>query len=256
MKMILFMGLSVMLAVPNASAQESVNAVVAQLLDAGKRYEAALPSLSCEENVISQRLKNGKVKQEVRLEATMQVKRMESERSLFLETYKFNKRDGAPVADGAKFDIPYFVNGAFANSLGFGTRARLACLRVSLRDEPASPILELTTRAREDLQSTQECKMIPPGYVKVVTIDRASGHVTHLLRTVPDKEARRLKDVAYAEVDYAPVALGAETFWLPTRAVMHDGSDEGHMIVSYSGCHRFASTVTITGGTQTVPDPQ
>ena len=85
MKMILFMGLSVMLAVPTASAQGSVDAVVAQLLDAGKRYEAALPSLSCEESVISQRLKNGKVKQEVRLEATMQVKRMESERSLFLE---------------------------------------------------------------------------------------------------------------------------------------------------------------------------
>lgn len=57
------------------------------------------------------------------------------------------------------------------------------------------------------------------------------------------------------EETFHSVRLGSEIFWLPLHADTRMRGDQRRMAVEYSGCHRFTSSVTITGGTATVSEP-
>ncbi len=233
----------------------AMNQLLAKLVSNSTQYEAALPSLTCQETVHSQRLKKGKVKEEVVLDATMRVVRTGQQNEPFDEKHVFHTRNGKPLPEGEQYPkVPYFVSGAFANALGFSRLPPPACLDLAVTDDGVAPTLQLSVERKPDSEAVPGCAAVKTR--KVLTVDRDSAQVVHLLRTIPAEQAEQYRDVPYAELDYAPVTLGNATFWLPSRAEMHDSSDERRVIVTYSGCKRFTSTVTITGGTQTVPDPQ
>jgi len=77
--------------------------------------------------------------------------------------------------------------------------------------------------------------------------------VVHVERTLPDDAARSHKEASFAATDYAPVALGAESLWLPVRMESHDPKDEHRLEVRYSGCQRYAGSMKILEGVQPVP---
>ena len=252
--MILLLAGTLLLAAPQQDGTR-VSQLLAKLVANNRQYEAALPSLTCEETVHSQRLKKGKVKEEVVLDATMRVVRTGDAREPFDEKHVFHTRNGKPLPEGVQYPrVPFFVSGAFANALGFGRLAAEACLEVALQDDGTGPTLQLTVERKAELEPNPACAAVKT--TKVLTVDREDAQVVHLLRTMSPEQAEQYRDVPYAELDYAPVALGDKTFWLPSRAEMHSSDEERRVIVTYTGCRRFAATVTITGGTQTVPDPQ
>lgn len=226
--------------------------LLTQLVQYGERYEQALPTLSCEEEITSQRVRGGRV-EEVKLTGTVQVRRSGNEADPFVETHVTRTRDGVPLAEGKSFRAPYYVLGGFANGLSFSSMERLHCYAISLKDEAGSATLELEMERKAGVEGVGACAKIPEGARRRVVVDRESGHVVRIERVIPAEEAHRLKQVDVAAIDYEPVELGAERFWLPVRSEMRDTKGEGRMRARYRGCKRYTGTVTIVNGVEKVP---
>ncbi len=245
-----------MLAVGQDAPKTTVAELLPKLVENGRRYQEALPSLSCEESIVSQEVKHGKVKKEVHVEATLRVKRTGRTRPAFEDTHDFKTHDGISYLVDPHVHYPYFATGVFSNALGFSSLAELACFDIALDDAGPEKPLRLDLKTKDHAGDSPACDWALPGLAKTILIDRASGHITHLDRTVPRKLAEKLHEVEFGSVDYAPVELGGETFWLPSRVETRGDKDEGRMQAVYTGCKRYTASVTITGGTETVPDPQ
>jgi hypothetical protein len=112
------------------AAQPSVEERVQRVIDYAQAYRANLPSLECDEAMLSQRVRDGKVRQEVRIKATLREIRDESERGGFRDEYTYNMVNGRQrrgKAALAPVKTPYFVHNVFANSLSIGARPLPAC---------------------------------------------------------------------------------------------------------------------------------
>jgi hypothetical protein len=89
-------------------------------------YRQHLPSLECDETMLSQSVKNGKVKREVKIKATLRELRDENEPGGFRDNYTFKSVNGKPGGPNLG-TLPYFVYNAFANGLGIGESPRPTC---------------------------------------------------------------------------------------------------------------------------------
>jgi hypothetical protein len=226
--------------------------VVAHLYDLGAGYGAKLPSLSCHESISILDLKRGEVKRATRLEGMIRVVRNGESRSPFTETHTFLTKDG--VAAPEKFNLSYWVNGGFANALGLSHPEARGCndFRVTRRGGDGGIRVDVAERA--DAQSQPVCQQFSlPGYRKTIIMDDA-GHVLHVDRSVPADVARRYKEVSFAAMDYAPVKLGDETLWLPSRMESHDPKDDHRLEVKYSECQRFTGSIKILEGVTPVTE--
>ena len=229
--------------------------VVAALVEDSKRYEAALPSLSCDESIVSRRVKKGKVKDEVRIESTLRVIRTGDEEEPFTEKHQFKSLNGVPLGTEVRPHIPYFVSGAFANGLGHSTLGQMACYDLTLTED--SPTTWLMVRKTKPVSKEMQavCGEYWPGVRNMTWIDKKTGHVTRVQVTHPKELSTRHKVVPFGLLEYAPTVLGTETFWLPVGGRMHDEKDEGQMTVVYSGCKRYTATARILEGVEKVPEP-
>ena len=231
-----------------------VTELVTHLVENGKHYGEALPSVSCVQTVHSTVLHRGRIVRDLMATGTLRVQRTDDKDAPFRESYHWDTVNGKPLAEGKAPNLPYFVHGLFANALGFSTIDILKCKNFTLTDEPGATEQRLDFERRVTTSDLPMCATQTPGQRRTVFVDRESGHVVRLFRTIPETEAKKIRDVPYVSVDYSPVPLGAETFWLPARGEAHNDKEEARMLVEYSGCHRYASTVKIIGGTDVVPD--
>jgi hypothetical protein len=212
-------------------------------------YSAALPSLSCDESIVSQEVKNGKVKWEVRIESTLRELRKGTPAAddhfpddPFNEQHDFHSVDGKPPKP--KFRIPYFVQGGFANGVGFSYPEHQACFdyTITVGELPGTVRVERTGRVNS---GNPACAKVFPGYHAVTIAEEATGRVLHAERTISEEEARSGKQAYFAAIDYAPRQFGDRTFLLPVKFVSHDAKDEGRMEATYSNCHRYAGEMKI-----------
>ena len=229
-------------AMQTPDAAPSVENLLPQLFAYGRQYQARLPSLTCDESITSQEVRKGKVRKEVRIESTLREIRTEREKDPFVEHHEFKTVDGH--APPAHFNIPFLVQGGFANALGFTKNQQAPCFDFILAVQDGGRKLKLDLTLRAD-RATPLCDDIPDGYRKSILIDRASGRVDYLERTVSAEAAKRLKDVYFASMEYGPQTFGDETLWLPVKMTAHDPKDEGRMIAVYSNCHRYTVKATL-----------
>lgn len=217
------------------SNEEQVRRVIAYT-DA---YRKHLPSLECDETMLSRRMKNGKVKREVKIKATLRELRDEKEPGGFRDEYTFNSVDGKRAKPN--FDtssLPYFVYKAFANGIGIGESLLPACLSYSFATLDNGRTLQFKIDSKQNFRDPS-CNKIPDDYHKTMLIDTASGAVRRVERRMSPEFADYNLEIPYIAIDYAPQRLGEETFWLPTRFEAVDLHQEGGMIASYSNCHRY-----------------
>jgi len=150
--------------------------------------------------------------------------------------------------------MPYFVEGGFANMVGFAHPERMPCIdyRVSVGEQPGTVQMEMS--ARTDAASAN-CGAVFKGYHAVIVADPESGRILRSERTIDSTQAMQRAEAFFASVEYGPQQLGGRTFWLPRKLSAHDDKDEGRMYVTYSNCHRFGSEVRILpGATEAAPE--
>jgi len=235
-----------------APAQQtpSVDDEVARLFAYARDYHNRLPSLECDESIDSQQVKNGKIKWEVKVEAVLSEVRDPKISDGFRDSYQFKTVNGKPP--GKSFKIPYLVQGAFPNAIGFADESQKNCFDYKLSQEDGGATLSLELAAKPP-SSNPACKDVFEDYRKIVLIDVASGAVKHVTRTMSPAAARKHHETPFASIDYAPQSLGDLTLWLPTHLESHDEKDEGRMQASFSNYHRFAAKVTILPDIKEVP---
>jgi hypothetical protein len=217
------------------SNEEQLRRVIAYT----QAYRKHLPSLECDEMMLSQKVKNGKVKREVKIRATLRELRDENEPGGFSDNYTFKSVDGKPAKPN--FDtgtLPYFVYKAFANGLAVA-ESPPTCLNYSFATLDSGRTLQFNIDSKPDV-GDPSCQKMPDDYHKIMLIDTSSGAVRHVERRMSPQFADNNLEIPYISIDYAPQRLGEETFWLPVRFEAIDLDQQGRMIATYSNCHRYA----------------
>jgi hypothetical protein len=227
-----------------AQAQQapSVDELLPRLYAYAREYRAKLPSLSCDEAITSQVLKNGNVKKELLVEATLREVRDDSKTEPFTERRTFKTVDGRRPKP--HFTIPFLVQGAFANAIGFVREDREACFDYRLVAQDGGATLRLDMALKPNYTDSN-CKDVPEGYKKTVLMDAKTFRITHVDRTISAEAAKHSIEVYFFSTDFSPQKLGNETFWLPVKVYAHDAADAGRMYATYSNFHRFAGELKV-----------
>lgn len=216
------------------SSEEQLRRVIAY----AQAYRDHLPSLECDETMLSQRVKNGKVKREVRIEATLRELRDGNEAGGFRDEYTFKSVNGRPGQPNLA-TLPYFVYRAFANGLAVGESPRPTCFDYRFGTLDDGRTLEFNIDSKPGVRDAA-CEKIPDDYHKRMLIDTASGAIRRVERRISPLFADYNLEIPDITIDYAPQRLGEETFWLPIRFEANDLHQQGRMIANYSNCHRYA----------------
>lgn len=228
-----------------ASPLPPLNLLLDRLYAYAAQYRATLPSLSCEESIVSQALKKGKVGWQVTAEGTMRELRTENPDDPFLEQHQFRTVDGKEAPKGG-VSLPYLIQGGFANLIGFHFEARRDCYDYRISSLGGGLVqLEFGLKADSD---NAECGKILPGMHWLVRADAKTGHILHSERQISAEASKRHGEAYFASLDYAPRQLGDRTFWLPTHFYAHDAGDDRRMYATYSDCHRYAGEMEILPG--------
>jgi hypothetical protein len=218
------------------SQQTSNEDQIRRVIAYAQAYRAHVPSLECDETMLSQRVKNGKVKQQVKIKATLRELRDENEPGGFKDHYTFKSGDSKPSKPDSS--TPYFVYNVFANSLGIGDSPLPACFDYRFAKLDEGRTVQFNIDSKPGVRDSS-CRKIPDDYHKMMLIDSASGAVRHIERRVSPEFADSNLEIPYVSIDYAPQRLGEDTFWLPTRFEAVDLHQQGRMIATYSNCHRY-----------------
>lgn len=226
-----------------SQAAPEVERLLPELWEYARQYRAQLPSLSCKESILSQRVTTGVVRDETRIESTLRVLRVEGGPEPFSEKLQFLSVDGHAVP--SRIRIPLLVQGGFANAMGFAEGASTAACydyKVSRLDSGRNLRLDMALRLND---ADPACKKIAEGFRKTVLVDAASGRITYVERTISAKAAKDRKEIFFATMEFGPQRIGNEMLWLPVKMTAHDDKDEGRMAITFSDYHRYAASSTI-----------
>ena len=226
----------------HAQQAPSLDELLPRLYAYAREYRAKLPSLSCDEAITSQVVKKGKVKKEMKIEASLREIHDSSITNPLRELRIYNKVDGRRPK--RYVTIPYLVQGAFANAIGFMREDREACFDYRLVAQDGGVTLRLDMALKPNYTDTN-CKDVPEGYNKTVLVDAKSFRITHVDRTISAEAARHSIEAFFFSTDYRPQKLGTGTFWLPTRVYAHDADDQLRMYATYSNFHRFTGELKV-----------
>jgi hypothetical protein len=238
--------LAVPLLVVGQQTSNEEQAQVRRVIAYAQAYREHLPSLECDETMLSQSVKNGKVKRQVTIKATLRELRDKNEPGGFRDDYTFKSVNGKSVSgksvDGKlaepNFGAPYLVYKVFANSVGIGESPLPACFDYRFATLDDGETLQFNIDSKPGARDPT-CRKIPDDYHKTMLIDKASGAVRHIERRLSPQFADDNLEIPYVAIDYAPQRLGEETFWLPIRFEAIDVHQQGRMIATYSNFHRY-----------------
>jgi hypothetical protein len=258
-------GLLCLLAGLGASAaqmQQPTLEEILQRLEANlDRYDADVPSLFCDEDVVSQ-VVPGERDQNTVTDSVFRLKRTPNpdRTTTLVESREIKSMDGKP-ATSQKIDGPTLISGVFEGGLAVVSPNQTSCMNYKLqrinKSRAADPyIVRFATVLTPG--NTAGC-LLQEGSKGRVFIDPASMQVAHLELTTPrhiifrgDAYTSRVVGERVLTVDYAPVELGGETFWMPSTITSRTTSDAGtfHPIVwsfraTYRNYHKLEVTSRI-----------
>ena len=216
--------------------------VLAKLGDAAVELERSLPSFTCEESVVSQEVREGKVRRSVAFTATMRARREPDGR--LAESFQIATLDGKPFTDG-RVKAPVMVSGGFGEALRYFHPEQQRCYAFEL--SPGR--IDFKTIADGLAHGCHETGMV--GFAR---LDQ-EGNVTYLERTIPADSAKPTHLATYASVTFAPVTMGEKTYRLSRKMIaeMPEGKSVGRFDATYANCRLFKATVTI-GPAEALPD--
>lgn len=201
-------------------------AEILQRLEANlNHYDTRLPSLFCEEEVVS-KVEPGLPDQNTVTEAIFRLKRTpNSDGTTSLVESREIKSANGKAAVKQDLESPTLLDGAFEGGLAVVSVNQAACINYTLqRPNKKRPAEPYTVRFATVLTSQDSAKcLLSEKSTGVAVIDPASMEITHLEIRTP----RHVIQPGYfyqsavvgqrvITVDYEPIALNGETFWLPS----------------------------------------
>jgi hypothetical protein len=205
-----------------------------------------LPSFTCKETGLSQELKKGKVKEQVRFVADLRVER--AARGRLDEQIEVTEVNGKPYTRG-RFEPPFMVKGGFGESLFFFLPGTQDCFTYSLSAGRIDFVSPAGTFDRPQCTNTGA----PNGFALV---DDA-GNATHLERRVDPEFAGQVHVVDFTAIDFVPTELDGKVYPLTAKMVADVPKEYGvtlHFEATYTGCHLFKATSRILPGETVVPE--
>jgi hypothetical protein len=238
---------------------------ILERLDANlNHYDTGVPSFFCDEHAIS-KVEPGLPNQNTVTDSVFRLKRTPNpdHSTTLVESREIRNLDGRP-ATKQDIDGPTMLDGAFEGGLAVVSLNQTACINYSLQringNRPAEPyIVRFATVLTP--RNTADC-LLQENSKGRVFIDPASMQITHLEITTPhhviihgNSYTSPVIGERVLTVDYAPIPLGKETFWLPSTITMRATSGSGtfHTIVwsfraTYRNYHKLEVTSRILPG--------
>lgn len=239
----------VLLISPAAAAYQRLPALdvfLDRLDQYAKQYQATLPSLECDEQITSQALnKKGRVTWDVETQSSLREIRSDNPDGQFLEKREFKIVNGHRAkATFRASQMPYFVEGGFADLAGFKGWQQRNCFDYSLTpgESRQTVRLEMSLKAAP---TEPGCAKIPKGFHRIVIAEPDTGRILHAERTIAPGEAEMNSDAYFGAIDYAPQELGDRIFWLPSQFYAHDAGSSARMSATYSNYHRYTGELKI-----------
>lgn len=242
---------------------------ILQRLEANlNHYDTGVPSLFCDEHVISQ-VEPGPRDQDTITDSIFRLKRTATANhtTTLVESREIKNVNGKP-ATSQDMDGPTMLSGAFEGGLAVVSLSQTACMNYALqrinKNRPTEPyIVRFATVLTP--QNIANCLLQEDSKGRAF-IDPASMQITHLELTTPrhvltpensyrSVVGKRGKRVL--TVDYAPVLLGGGTFWMPSTITLRvtRGSGTFHTTVwsfraTYRNYHKLEVTSRILTGSE------
>lgn len=234
------------------------------------RYDASVPSFFCDEHVTSKMEHGSMVEDDPRnvdtiTDSVFRIKRLlnPDHTTTLAESREIKTVDGKP-ATSQKIDGPAMLRGWFEGGLAIVSPSQTACMNYTLqrikKNHSADPyVVRFATVLTP--QNTADCLLKEETKGRVF-IDPASMQVTHLELTTPhhtivEGDWYRSPVVGKRDlsIDYAPVELDGQTFWMPSTITLHATSGAGtfHRIIwsfhaSYRNYHKLEVNSRILPG--------
>jgi len=222
-------------------------------------YDARLPNLFCDEHVVSSQVEPGMRDLNTTTDSVFRLKRAPGpDHTVSLaESREIQYVDGKPATSQPAHE-PIILSGAFEGGLAVVSRNQTACMSYSLqrvnRERPSEPYIVRFATALT-AQNSAGCLLQENSRGRVF-IDPASLQITRLELTTPRHVIipgtpfiSPIKGKRDLSIDYAPVVLGGETFWMPSAITMRNVSGSGtfHMMVwSYKATYRNYHLLEVT----------
>ena len=229
-------------------------------------YDSGVPSFFCEEHLASQ-VDPGQRSQNTASDSVFRLKRvLHPDHTTTLEESREVKRvDGKP-ATAQSIDGPAMLSGVFEGALAVVSKDQAACTNYSLerinRKQPGERYVVrfatvLTPGNEADCLLQENSKgraFIDPASMQIARLEITTPHHTIIPGSA---DSARIVGERILAVDYAPVHLGGETFWLPTAVSSRSTSGAGtfHRIVwSFRATYRNYHKLEVTS--RIVPDSE
>jgi hypothetical protein len=218
-------------------------------------YDTSVPSVFCDEHVISQ-MEPGPRDQDRITDSVFHLKRTANSNhtTTLVESREIKKVNGEP-ATSQDMDGPTLLNGAFEGGLAVVSLNQAVCMNYDLqpikRRHATKPYIVNFATALTP-QNLPACLLHERSNGRVF-IDPTSMQITHLELTTPhhvispgNSYTDPIVGKRVLTVDYVPVSLGDDTFWMPSTITLRatSGSGSFHMTVwsfraNYSDYHRL-----------------
>jgi hypothetical protein len=188
-------------------------------------YDAKVPSLFCNEHVIS-RIDPSQTLRDTVTDSIFRLKRtVNPDHTTSLVESREIKTINSVPATGDTIGGPAVLSGAFSGGIAAVSLAQQSCMRYKLLPHRPNKayIVEFTSIFKHG--HPNNCLLREDGFGRVL-IDPATMQIQRMELTAPDHTMEFPKDASgFASppanglwkitIDYAPVPLGTETFWLP-----------------------------------------
>lgn len=222
------------------------------------QYDARVPSLFCDEHIVSQ-VTPGQRDQNTVTDSVFRLKRVVAhDHSTTLDESREVKTVNGQPAKSQDLAGPSILSGIFEGALAVVSRSQTACMNYTLerppKRDPAAPYV-IRFASVITPQNSARCLLQEEGKGRAF-IDPVSMQIKRLELTTPHHTiipgsayTSRIMGEWVLAVDYAPVPLGGQTFWLPTTISSRATSGSGtfHQIVwTYRATYRNFHKLEVT----------
>ncbi len=266
--------------IPSSSPTPSIQQVLTGVRANIATTIATLPDIECQEQAHSVILHNGKVKQDVTLNSTLQARRMNGKTGDFTEertSVQVKTVDGKPPLVGRDSNLPFFVKNGFGTTYEwiFSPKSEF-CWTYKIIPGAATEVNSIGLQATRIGVDPQHCGKSSAGKLATFWLDPVSYQIRRFDFVEPKAMLHRRKFTVFnhldissiapyyvtATTDYSLVSLGQKSYLLPEKVHAtawlkeQNSPDELTYDAQYSDCHRFGSSAHIVDSSVTlVPSP-
>jgi hypothetical protein len=231
-------------------ADPQVDELLARTRASFATFNAALPSIDCDESIRSFEDQDGKTLNAQTATSLIRVRRQDGNaREPFREEREFQSVNGKTYPAGTKLKNPFslLVNGAFGEDFrGLLSEDVVSCNRYEVLNYRGG--LALKVSFGESALKTDACAKLPEPGVATFWLDRGTGQLVRAEFYYPKNGLRRFKGFSI-NTDFGVTPFGGKSYVIPTRVFARLGEASGDDLLvysaEYSNCHKFESTMRI-----------